>query len=166
MRRITVLVAGLGLLLGGCGGPGPPPSPPAGPASTLPAAPDPVPPDPGWEGTTELDFATGALTAPGFNELIDAQAPDWATDPLTTVSVLLRLDRADGQVEADVQGGGSDPMVVVTNSQLADDSVAAIRYRITLTEGSDGRYRFAAGEATWRCQPERGQQDFGTDVCL
>src|SRR5690606_21430626 len=123
-------------------------------------------PGPRWDGATEVDFTTGTVTAPGFNDLIDAEAPEWATDPLGTVTALLHLDRTDARIKTGLADGAGDPVVTVVLSGLGDDSIAAIRYRIVLTQGDDGRFRFAAGEAAWRCQPGRGPVEFGTRSCV
>jgi hypothetical protein len=173
--RIAVVGAACGLALSGCGAPADEPAttPPAaatppgatGPPPTFAPPPPTGPPEHGWEGTVEVDFGSGEVAAPGFNDLIDDDRPDWARDPLSTVTVLLLLDELEGDLETSQQTQDGNPVVVVTNSGIGDDSVAAIRYRIVLEQGDDGLHRFAAGEAGWRCQPERGHQDFSVEPC-
>lgn len=179
MRRPLTRITGAGLLLGlaltalaACGGDTDedPDDPPAGatqpaPSPTIAPPPQTTGPGEGWEGSVQVDFDTGEVTADGFNDLVDAESPQWAESAQSAVSVLLHLDQAEGTVDTDEEAGGDEPVVMVTISELADASVEAMRYRIELAQGDDGLYRFAAGEASWRCQPERGQQEFGTDPC-
>lgn len=168
----------------GCGGgddppadPGPTPAattPAPGPTSSPPAGPTPDPTAPveftglPWEGQIEVDRDTGEFTAPGFNELVDTESPDWSTTPESAVSMLLHLDRWDGEVDVDVTvtGDAAEPTLTVTLSQLGDDSVAQMRYEVTLTRGQDDGYRFVSGRQTHRCQPDRGPQEFGTEPCV
>ncbi|QSB16970.1 hypothetical protein JQS43_12270 [Natronosporangium hydrolyticum] len=174
MRRplMTITaVAALTLALAGCGGDDEPDDPPpAGgepaPSPTVAPPTDPGPPEHGWEEQATVDFETGEITAEGFNDLIDSETPQWAADPVDTVEVLLHLDEPAGTVDIDQAGGGDAPTVVVTVSDLADGSVEAIRYEIELATGDDELYRFDTGQASWRCQPERGHQDFDTEPCL
>ncbi|MEV0131178.1 hypothetical protein AB0H83_22265 [Dactylosporangium sp. NPDC050688] len=123
-----------------------------------------VPGGPQWTARIEVDRGTGAMSAPGFNALIDAERPGWAQAADTTVAELLDLHQG-------VEGPGEvyllqdDPHFTVTLSKLGDDSIQAIRYRITLRRGDDGRFRFVAGEWTQRCHSGRGHQDFATARC-
>ncbi|MDG6100903.1 hypothetical protein Daura_01785 [Dactylosporangium aurantiacum] len=111
-----------------------------------------------------MDRDTGAIAAPGFNALVDAEGPGWARAADTTLAQLLDLNRGfDGPVEVYLRQ--DDPEFTVTLTRLGDDSIKAIRYRVTLRRGDDGRFRFAAGERTQRCQPGRGHQDFTTARC-
>jgi len=52
-----------------------------------------------------------------------------------------------------------------------DDSVAATRYRFTFVDeavvgGTPSVYRLLEGVREFRCQPGRGQTDWGPDLCL
>lgn len=149
------------MLVAGCGDPveqGAPWTPPTAAAA-----------GPQWTDTMDVDHDTGALTAPGFNALIDTDAPGWARSPDLTVVQLLDLDRGfDGPVEIylDQEGAdGKDPVLTVTLTRLGDDSIMAVRYRITLHRADDGRFRFVAGKRTQRCHTGRGHQDFNTSRC-
>lgn len=176
MRRalisIAAVTAGCSLVLAACGDDDPPPdTPPASPSPagtppTVAPPPETGPPDQGWDGNAQVDFETGELRAEGFNDLIEAEAPQWAQEPVETASVLLHLDRETGTVDIEEESENGDPAVVVTISDLADDSVAAIRYRIVLSPGPDGLHRLSSGEASWRCRPDRGHQDFDTGPCI
>jgi hypothetical protein len=126
--------------------------------------------DPGWEGRAEIDAEAGELTIPGFNEHIDTEKPDWAADPARTAATALQLGRGRddaGPVELDVLDADVErPVVQVTFTDLGDDSVAAVRYALTLRRGDDGLYRLVEGRYTQRCQPGRGAEGFVTGPCV
>ncbi|MEV4507471.1 hypothetical protein AB0K00_00735 [Dactylosporangium sp. NPDC049525] len=128
-----------------------------------------APSGPQWTGKIAADKETGAMTAPGFNALIDVEAPGWAQSPDTVVAALLDLNRGfDGPVEIYLlqeDKDSTEPVLTVTLTRLGDDSVTAIRYRITLKRADDGRFRFVSGKRTFRCRPGRGHQDFETKWC-
>ncbi|HEV7710287.1 MAG TPA: hypothetical protein VGP16_18980 [Asanoa sp.] len=153
----AVLIA----LLAGCGDsevrqPGAVPWTPA-------ASPSPGPDD--WPDRVAADRDSGALFAPGFNELVDSAAPEWAASLDTAAAQLLGLNGPfDGPVEIYLRQE-SGPVVTATLTRLGDDSVHAIRYRVVFTRGDDGRYRFVSGERTMSCQSGRGHRTFKTDRC-
>jgi hypothetical protein len=159
------VVAGLLLmaLVAGCG------DPIEQPDASRWTSPTAAPPGPEWTGKIAVDKDTGAVTAPGFNALIDAEAPTWAQSPDATVAQLLGLTWGfDGPVEVYLlQEGkdGADPVLTVTLTRLGDDSTRAIRYRIVLHRADDERLRFVSGKRTMRCQTGRGHQDFETSWC-
>jgi hypothetical protein len=128
-----------------------------------------VPMSPQWTDRIAVDPDSGALTAPGFNALIDAQSPAWAQSPETTVAQLLDLNRGfDGPVEIYLRqegADGNDPVLTVTLARLGDDSIKAVRYRITLRRTDGGRFQFVSGKRTQRCQTGRGHQTFETSRC-
>ena len=57
------------------------------------------------------------------------------------------------------------PVVVVTTSDIPDDSVAATRHRVVFETDEDGLVRFVSGTWAQRCQPGRGHQEFATGLC-
>lgn len=123
-----------------------------------------APDGPQWTGRIEVEPGTGAVTAPGFNALVDTQGPGWAQAADTTIAELLDLNRGfDGPVEVYLLQ--DDPDFTVTLTRLGDDSIEAVRYRITLRHGDDGRFRFVSGGWTQRCHSGRGHQDFTTARC-
>jgi hypothetical protein len=161
--KITRAVVLLAVLLAGCG------DPIEQSDATRWAPPTVAPSGPLWSEKLDVDRETGALAAPGFNALIDASAPSWAQSPDGAVAALLDLTRGfDGPVEIYLlrEGAdGKDPVLTVTLTRLGDDSIRAIRYRIALHRGDDGRFRFVEGKRTQRCHSGRGHQDFTTDRC-
>jgi hypothetical protein len=158
MRRAGTLIVVLLALVSGCGDP----------TQQSSATPWKVPasPAPGerWSGQVTADRATGRLSAPGFNDLIDRASPGWAAAPDTAAAELLGLNGPfDGEPEIHLLQ--ENAVVTATLTHLGDDSVNAERYRVVFTPGSDRRYRFASGEKTVKCQSGRGHQDFDVGTC-
>jgi hypothetical protein len=158
--RRKVLGLALLLLAGGCAGEaageaaGEPWQPPAGgnPAGAR------------WADEIVVDRDTGALSAPGFNALIDAESPGWAASPRSAAAELLDLDRPfDGPVK--IHLAEEDAVVTVTFTGLGDDSVEAERYRVEFEAGADGRHRFVSGAWSQRCHEGRGHQRFAAKTC-
>ena len=124
-----------------------------------PAAPEPT-------AAVVVDPDTGDVTAPGFNELIEASQPAWARDPLDAAAMLLGASTGEGPppvATADVEGDAH--VVTVVFEDLPDDSTAATRYVITFELADDGLLRFVSGTWGQRCQPGRGHQDFSVVPC-
>lgn len=56
-------------------------------------------------------------------------------------------------------------LVVLTQTGLADDSVNGTRYRLEFVpEGDQWRLDWAGSQV--RCQPDRGSQEWSTDLCI
>ncbi len=162
MRRVGALIVILLALVGGC----------ADPVQQSGATPWTIPASPAagerWPGRITTDPATGAISAPGFNDLIDRSAPGWAGAPDTAVAELLGLNGSfDGRPEIYLlrEAEHDKTVVTVTITRIGDDSVDAQRYRVVFTLGQDGRYRFASGKATVRCRNGRGHGDFDVSAC-
>jgi hypothetical protein len=121
-----------------------------------------------WSGKIEVDRATGAMAAAGFDELIDRSSPSWAGAPDTAAAELLGLNGPfDGRPKIYLlsEPERDNAVVTATLTGLGDDSVGAERYRVVFTRGQDGRYRFGSGKRTFKCQSGRGHQDFSVGVC-
>jgi hypothetical protein len=162
MRRAGILIVILLTLVAGCGDP----------IQQSGATPWKIPNGPAagerWSGKLTIDRATGKISAPGFNDLVDRLSPSWAGAPDTAAAELLGLNGPfDGRPEIYMlQGTEQDKAVVTaTITNLGDDSVDAERYRVVFTGGRDSRYRFASGERTFKCQSGRGHQDFDLSTC-
>ncbi|HIK46733.1 MAG TPA: hypothetical protein IGR64_17940 [Leptolyngbyaceae cyanobacterium M65_K2018_010] len=68
------------------------------------------------------------------------------------------------QEVAVVDQSNSQAVVALTQTGLLDDSVAGMRYRLEfVTEGSQWRLDWAGRQV--KCQPNRGSQDWTTDLC-
>jgi hypothetical protein len=162
MRRAATLIVILLTLVVGCGDP----------IQQSGATPWKIPTSPAagerWSGKLTIDRATGEISAPGFNDLIDRSSPGWAGAPDTAAAELLGLNGPfDGRPEIYMlqETEQDEAVVTATITNLGDDSVDAERYRVVFTRGRDGRYRFASGERTVKCQSGRGHQDFDVSTC-
>lgn len=59
-------------------------------------------------------------------------------------------------------------VVIITQTRLADDSVAAIRYRVELApygNDADEQWQVVWAGRQWQCQQNRGHQDWSTELC-
>jgi hypothetical protein len=162
MRRAGTLIAVVLILVAGCGDP----------IQQSGATPWKVPVSPAageqWSGKVTIDRATGEISAPGFNDLVDRSSPSWATAPDTAAAELLGLNGPfDGRPEIYLLQKAEQDRTIVTATitRLGDDSVDAERYRVVFTRGPDSRYRFASGERTFKCRSGRGHRDFDVGQC-
>ncbi len=64
------------------------------------------------------------------------------------------------------QEEASTAVVTVTSPNLADDSVRNERYEVRLARAANGWWVIASYRRTYRCQPNRGHQDFSPELCL
>ena len=138
---------------------------------TLPdgAVPDPIgmPAAPVWVGRLDVDVATGAISADGFNALVDTRQPVETRTAGGTALMLVGPDDAPETATGLSERPGTEgrTMVTITKSNLPDDSIHAVRYQIELRQMPDTLFRFIGGEWAQQCQPGRGHQDFTTELC-
>lgn len=59
-------------------------------------------------------------------------------------------------------------IAILTQTGLADDSVQGMRYRLELvpTDSADTQWRVTWAGRQYKCWPERGHQDWSTELCL
>ncbi len=60
---------------------------------------------------------------------------------------------------------GSEIMVTVINDGLLDDSVRSEKYMYKLEKTSSGVWKVTSAQKSWRCQQNRGHQDFSAVPC-
>ncbi|MGH7358636.1 MAG: hypothetical protein ACREJR_07480, partial [Candidatus Rokuibacteriota bacterium] len=96
MRRLVLVVLALALAGAGCGDDDDGESVGGGTSTTTTSA---TPPGAEWTGQVEVDAETGEVTAPGLNELIDAEQPDWAASARGAAEMLLHLGDGAGSPE-------------------------------------------------------------------
>jgi hypothetical protein len=130
-----------------------------------------------WPGPPQWS-ADGMLTnAAAFVAFVTAQAPCWRHYPIASALAVIGVDprSADPEdavlVESGPSAGSGEVDVRLTYEVHDDDSVAGIRYLLTFADeaflgGTPGVFRLVAGLREVRCLPGRGQQDWGTDLCL
>jgi hypothetical protein len=118
----------------------------------------------GWPGRLDIDIESGPVEAPGLNDYISANQPAWAAAlDLLALQLVPTIDANESvQVEFD-EGTGA---VTITTSGFLDDSTAASRITVQTERAADGLLRVASATYGWRCQPDRGHQEFSTEPCV
>jgi len=162
MRRIGTLSVVLLTLVAGCA------EPVQQPGATPWTIPSSAPAGERWSAKITIDRASGKISAPGFNDLIDRSSPSWAGAPDTAAAELLGLNGPfDGRPKIYLLHESEQDTAVVTATitNIGDDSVDAERYRVVFTHDRDGRYRFDSGKRTVRCRAGRGHGDFDVSTC-
>ncbi len=126
----------------------------------------------GWTSDISalIDLTSGAVNVAPFNDYLESAAVPVNRSPCDAARVLLHLDRPrqEGEtvsVAVDPEGA-ANATVTITIENLADDSIAAVRYVLRFEDFGNDAIRLAAGSWSQRCQPGRGQQDFSTDLCI
>ncbi|PSN11090.1 hypothetical protein C7271_25065 [filamentous cyanobacterium CCP5] len=114
-----------------------------------------VPFDPGRSAYTEIDLPPDPVVA--------------GDDPrLIAISVYGSREPVEGNYEETaelIETTPGEPVVLFTQTGLADDSVEGIRYRIEFVpEGDLWRINWVGRQT--RCYPGRGPQDWSTELCL
>jgi hypothetical protein len=125
-----------------------------------------------WSGDVAqiVDFQSGELDVTAFDAFLASAGPPLSMSPCDAARVLLRLDQLRGEGETVVvvvePEGPSGADVTVTLDQLADDSIAAVRYTLHFERAADRSIRLASGSWAQRCRPGRGHQDFSAELCV
>lgn len=129
------------------------------------------PDTPTWAGDGRL------TNTADFIAFVDGADPCWRYDAISSALAALAIDPgADTPmepvlVERNPSAGSGEVDVILVRELDGDDSVAAERYRFTFVDegfvgGTPGAFRLLEGVRQFRCQPGRGQTDWGTDLCL
>jgi hypothetical protein len=154
------------------------PSTTTAPTTTVPTAttttpPTPVTsrplPPPAWTEFPQPSLPSGTVPVAGFNAYLD-RYPSAAADPRPLALTFTHNDPPPTEpanalrVEDQALSSGRQQVIVFT--RLADDSVAEVRYDLVFMPHSDGTWRLASASWSQRCQPNRGHQDFTTEVCI
>ncbi len=124
---------------------------------------------PVWDGRIAVDFMSGTISAPGFNDFIETQTPVTARTAFDTAWMLLGGNTTESGEAVEVQeesGADEITIVTVTQSNLMDDSVYATRHRLVLKRLPDALFRFIEGQWSQQCQPGRGHAEFSTELCI
>lgn len=130
-----------------------------------------------WDGAPTWS-ETGQMTdVEAFQSFVDSARPCWRHYPIAAALAVIGFDpRSDhlsppATVEQGPSAGSGELDVTLVFEHEDDDSVAATRYRFTFVDegfvgGTADRYRLLAGLREFRCQPGRGQTDWGPELCL
>ena len=163
---LTVGVLGLALTLGGCGQD----DDEGGDAGVARGCSSAPPDSASWSGNAEADPTSGEVDAAAFNRYLEDAGPPVSTSPCDAARVFLHLDRPQEEGETvDLRVEPEDApeaTVTVTFDNLADDSVAAVRWTLQFEPAEDDSIRLARGRVGQRCQPGRGHQDFSPELCI
>jgi hypothetical protein len=126
---------------------------------------------PSWGGDGRM------TNVDGFTTFVDDRSPCWRYDAISSALAVLGIDPgSDGPagpvlLERAPSAGSGEVDITLTYEIEDDDSVVGRRYRFTFvdevfTGGTAGIWRLLEGLREFRCQPGRGQTDWGTDLCL
>lgn len=122
---------------------------------------------PRWQGL-EVDPDSGVVMAPGFNETVGDDRPEWARTARGVAEALVGSAEAEMEVAeiSEHHAGSRRSRVVLTTSNSMHDSIEASRYDLLLERGDDGLFRFVSGTWSQRCRSDRGHQEFALEPCL
>lgn len=130
-----------------------------------------------WPGPASWSASGRLEDAADVNSFVDDERPCWRHLPVDFSLAILGIDPG-GDAPTDppllerTPGAGSGEVDVrLQYDHEGDDSVAATRYRFTFvdgafTGGSARHFRLIEGVREFRCQPGRGHEDWGPDLCL
>lgn len=119
-----------------------------------------------WDDSAEVDTFTGTIDLGHTDAAIDAGA-GWASDPVAFTDAVSRApDVNELRMITAERRSDTEWVVTRTTSNFFDDSVRADRWELVLNRGEDGRFRFVSGQWSQACQPDRGHQDFSTELCV
>jgi hypothetical protein len=113
---------------------------------------------------------TGSLPVAEFNAFVEEARPAFATSALRTAVEFVHAGEGDAATTSVVatqgpEGNANTATVTVTRDGLADDSVRSVRYELVLERADDGVWRLRSARSLHRCQPQRGSQEFSTELC-
>ena len=97
-----------------------------------------------------------------FNARVEKRRPSWRFSDKNTAAEFL----GRGFTSIVIDARGSTSRATATSPNLADDSVRNERYQLELEKRPDGSWRIVSATRTFRCQPNRGHQDFSAKLCL
>ncbi len=121
----------------------------------------------GWNGPQRPYPADGVLPVEEFRAYAESVDAEWERAPGALALAFLRLPAGGGGPESPTVTVSplAGQEVTVTRTGLADDSVAAERYVLTVEEDGD-RWALAAAQWEQRCHPMRGHQEFSPELCV
>jgi hypothetical protein len=115
-----------------------------------------------WDGPPE-PAEDGTISVAGFNEYARA-LPDEERMPRGLALEFLQVEAPPYEVDVETRPGGTT--VTVLRENLEDDSVRAQRYTLEFALVSGGDVSLSSARVDYRCQPDRGHQNFTPELCL
>ncbi len=120
-----------------------------------------------WAGIPEPPPADGSLAVEEFNAYAESVDEPWERDiALVTSEFVQREEMETGSSSYQGTANGDSATTSLVLDGLADDSVRARRYDLTLSRRPDGTWRIDTARWAQRCQPGRGHQDFTPELCV
>jgi hypothetical protein len=104
----------------------------------------------------------GTISVAGFNEYAQT-LPRGKQVPEELAIEFLRIQQPY-EIDMETRPGGST--VTVLQDDLEDDSVRARRYTLEFALVTQGAVNLSSARVDYRCQPNRGHQDFAPELCL
>ena len=116
-----------------------------------------------WGGAPQ-PAEDGTISVAGFNEYAQQELPESKRVPRELALEFLQVESPPYDVELDTRPGGST--VTLLRDNLEDDSVRAQRYTLEFALVAGGEVSLSSARVDYRCQPNRGHQDFAPELCL
>lgn len=119
-----------------------------------------------WTERGEFDNEAWTVTYPGLDDYLDANDPEWETNPISFANALAgRIDSPAETLIIEVINSDADGAVIqVTAEGFLDDSGFGSRLVVRL-RATDQGYRVEQADRTQTCQPGRGHQDYQPAPC-
>lgn len=119
-----------------------------------------------WHGDVQV-AQHGRMTPRAFNTFVSQRGPSWAHSDVLAAWQFVGAGDSGGFIAIDEHRTSDDAAtVVITVTDLPDDSTATIRYHVQVLRGADHLFRVASATAETRCRPGRGHRDFKTARCI
>jgi hypothetical protein len=115
-----------------------------------------------WDGPPEPS-EDGTISVAGFNEYART-LPDEQRGPRELALEFLQVEAPPYSVDVETRPGGST--VTLLRDNLEDDSVRAQRYTLEFALFSGGEVNLGSARVDYKCQPNRGHQNFSPELCL
>jgi hypothetical protein len=111
--------------------------------------------------------SSGVLPVDAFNANAERVDEPWERDLAKITDEFLAIREPESgsrSFQATSSGDSADVSLLIDG--LADDSIRARRYELTLTRRPDGTWRIDSARWAQRCHEGRGHQDFSPEPCL
>ena len=119
-----------------------------------------------WAGIPEPPPSDGTLPVAEFNAYAESVDEPWERDiARVTTEFVQRGETESGSSSYQGTSNGDSATTSLLLDGLADDSVRARRYDLTLSRRPDGTWRIDAARWAQRCQQGRGHQAFTPALC-
>ncbi len=134
---------------------------------TVPSGTTTTAPPGSWAGIPEPPPADGTLPVDEFNAYAESVDEPWERDiALVTAEFVQREEMETGSSSYQGTSNGDTATTSLVLDGLADDSVRARRYDLTLSRRPDGTWLIDSARWAQRCQPGRGHQAFTPELCV